>query len=580
MLIATHLELTNIGPFLGSQIVELDRECTVITGPNDVGKTWILRAFEHFVLGKPVQELEVNLQYLKTDSPDWKTDSAISIAVQFLYDNEEEDLVLDIDGRKFRLTKGKRERFRVVYFAAPGLNKHQVEMGDVRHVVAGRSPVVELVPLKAAELLDDGLEIGHGDGISILSQRLLDYAFGEKGRFQKILESLKLQHVRTSRIDAANSRLNDLFQEALPTFKQRLKFVEISPTAFRLDIQEGKDDSTPLMYRSIGFKKLLSFRRQVYFSQTVNRPLRVVLCDEPESSLHPAAQHHLRAAFEQLCKGSPLQMIYVTHSPSMINRLNPASVRVVRREQTRHEIGLELSRSQVDKYLPGDNFLSVRTSLGLSAADSLLYAPIVVVVEGDTELVCLERLLRLVAVSAEEIAALSLTVLMDGKGAPNLLQWCHRVESFGDTAIAFADGDKRIDIERECRKNDYRFAVVLINDGREFEDLVNPRYYFECLSVTCETELKIEDFEEWESHQPEWFQRKAFSKKLEDWVKAERSDVRYTKQMVMENAVLRDGELLHWDVEPIKRLLAAIVRAAVSKCLLLGSGEKLDSFES
>jgi len=580
VLIATHLELSNVGPFLGREIVELGRGCTVVTGANDVGKTWLLRAFEHFVLGKPVQELDVNLQYLKTDSPDWKTDRGISIAVQFIYENDEKDLVLNIDGTKFRLMKGKHERFRVEYFAAPGVNKHQVEIGDTRHVIAGRSPVVELVTVSLTEHLADGLMIGYVDDISDLSQRLLDYAFGETGRFQKIVDSLKYQHVRASRIHAANSRLNDLFERVLPTFRQRLKFVEISPEAFRLDIQEGNDDSTPLLYRSAGFKKLLSFRLQVYFSGTGKRPLRLALCDEPELSLHAAAQHHLRAAFEEMCKTTPMQMVYVTHSPSMINRLNPSTVRVVRREQTRHEIGLELAHSRVDKYSPGDNFLSVRTSLGLSAADSLLYGPIVVVVEGDTELICLERILRSIAVTDREVAALSLTVMMDGKGAPNLLQWCHRVESFGETAIAFADGDKRTDIEREYRKNNYQFAMILLDDGREFEDLVSPHYYFECLSLTCQTELKIEDFKEWGLKQAEWFQRKAFSKRIEDWLIAEREDLRYSKQLVMETAVLRDPEFEQWDLEPIRRLLSQIVRVAVSKSLLLGPDNNSNSLES
>ena len=566
MLIATYLELSNVGPFLGREVITLEPECTVVTGPNDVGKSWILKAFEHFVLGTPLQELDVNLQYLKTDSSNWDTDRNISITVGFHTDGE--NLIeLNAKGSSIHFGKGREEQFKVEYFAAPGVNAYQLEFGGARHVLTGRNPLIELVRLNPSAELNDVLSIGYDDEVSSLTQQLLDYVFGESGRFQVILRSLKHHHVRSSRIEAANRQLERLFNEIFPTFKQRLRFVEISSNAFRLDVTEG-EDSTPLIYRSAGLKKFLSYRLQVHFSTNSVRPLRMVLSDEPELSLHADAQHYLRASFEQMCRSGRMQMMYVTHSPSMLNRLRPSTVRVVRRENKRHQIGLNLAHSRVEHHRPGDNFTLVRNCLGLSAADSLLYGPIVVVVEGDTELLCLDRILPILAKTPEELAALEMTVFMDGQGAPNLVHWCHRVETFGDTVIAFVDGDKCKDIERECRKHAYSFPVVFLDDGEEFEDLISREYYFQCLKRVCEKELTQEAFETWSAEQPAWFHRKVFTKRIDDWMGDTLPDLRFSKQSVMKEAVRSDPNLEKWKMDPLRLLLAEILKAARVKLLL------------
>jgi hypothetical protein len=74
------------------------------------------------------------------------------------------------------------------------------------------------------------------------------------------------------------------------------------------------------------------------------------------------------------------RVVCATHSPSMITPMSPHSVRVLRRE-----VAGGKATSVIDNKPYSANFFAVRSSLGVTPADSLPYAPVTVVAEGDTE---------------------------------------------------------------------------------------------------------------------------------------------------------------------------------------------------
>ena len=114
-----------------------------------------------------------------------------------------------------------------------------------------------------------------------------------------------------------------------------------------------------------------------------------ILYDEPETSLHADSQHMLRRILEELGRDPMIQVIYVTHSPSMINTMRPGAIRLISRVESDGKATSIIENAAFDH-----NYIGVRSSLGITPADSLLYAPITVVVEGPTEVRCLPLVLK------------------------------------------------------------------------------------------------------------------------------------------------------------------------------------------
>ena len=78
----------------------------------------------------------------------------------------------------------------------------------------------------------------------------------------------------------------------------------------------------------------------------------------------------LRGVLEELGKDPLIQVIYVTHSPSTINTMRPGSIRVL----SRHQVD-GVATTWIENASFEDNYIRVRSSLGLNPSDSLLYAP-------------------------------------------------------------------------------------------------------------------------------------------------------------------------------------------------------------
>lgn len=86
--------------------------------------------------------------------------------------------------------------------------------------------------------------------------------------------------------------------------------------------------------------------------------------EEPESHLHPGAVHELRGVLEGIAKSQ--QVIVTTHSQALVNRHDFRQNLVVSEHTAR----------------PAKQLADLRTSLGVTVADSLTAAEVVVITEG------------------------------------------------------------------------------------------------------------------------------------------------------------------------------------------------------
>jgi predicted ATPase len=98
-----------------------------------------------------------------------------------------------------------------------------------------------------------------------------------------------------------------------------------------------------LQQLSSGLKDVLVLLAALHFSP----PGSLLIVEEPENHLHPAAQNSLAAVFKEIATAEQKQLILTTHSDVIVSQFPPTAVLFVdRRSADRRAIPLE----QVDAY--------------------------------------------------------------------------------------------------------------------------------------------------------------------------------------------------------------------------------------
>ena len=112
----------------------------------------------------------------------------------------------------------------------------------------------------------------------------------------------------------------------------------------------------------------------------------MLLVEEPETGLHPAAQRKLAASLRQWATHG-LQLVLVTHSPAFVNAAEPQGIRLARREAG------DGARSAQPAIIRPTDLGEIRDSLGVQPSDILLSRRFVIV-EGPSDQLALEAWAR------------------------------------------------------------------------------------------------------------------------------------------------------------------------------------------
>ena len=219
----------------------------------------------------------------------------------------------------------------------------------------------------------------------------------------------------------------------------------------------------------------------------------------------------------------------------MINPSRPRNIRLLTRELS--ENGNPTTKINNKPYAD-NNFQLIRTQLGMSPADSLLYAPITVVIEGATESLGLSRVFKkLIESNDDKYKDLNILIGLIhfvSAGGSNFPKWVEMARSQGSKPIVFVDGDKI----RETDKVENRYPdvpVVRFPEGEEFENIVLKEIYFKALAEFIKPKEKVTEkaFDEWQANLPK---KMMFSKRVDKWVK-ETFGCNVDKPQVMDKAV-------------------------------------------
>ena len=552
-MILKRLHIENYGPFAVAASIDIDRQVTVLTGPNDVGKSTILRLIKTICESSKATVDDVNVDRTYDSGVPWQMDNEIKCFATFEVPTNSSQYIIPayIDNGtivagdeidiEFQLVNGTKREVAIRRGGQP------LRVGQY----VQQLPAMILFPL--TDEIRSEFPISTANS---LEQDFLLIALGEEGITKlKSLPSVR----RIVEIKQANDRLNNYLKDVLPyELGLELSFAieninEDDPTMMII-FYDRHGGHTPLHLRGTGIKKVVTL--MVALSKLKARSDHIlILYDEPENSLHADAQHLLRALLESLASRSNFQVIYATHSPSMINAFNYDGLRLLNRETVNNK-----ATSTIENKPYQENFQPVRASLGLSPSDSLLYARISVIVEGETEVICLPYLLKTLfeknVEGFQEVARLlSVSHFIDGVGDSFTL-WCRMAKSQGSEPIIFVDGDKIRKVKQlQANGKIAGVPVIQLPEWQEFEDIVPKETYFAALAAVVELPTEYTEYQNWEKTAglPE---KMMFSKRVDQWL-LEKYEFSLDKVTVMRKA-LESGDINEIGSIALQQLLSGI----------------------
>lgn len=281
---------------------------------------------------------------------------------------------------------------------------------------------------------------------------------GENGHVTALVESINQQ---------LEKRLN------FPKYWVQDRDFQLRVTALESDLVFTIRDRTGTQYtfdeRSAGLKYFLSYFIQ---SQThepdPDRP-EILLMDEPDAYLSAEAQQDLLKIFRGFAEpdgdARPVQVVYVTHSPFLLDKNRAERIRVLQK-------GKGSDGTRVIKDASQNHYEPLRSAFGSYVGETAFIGACNLLVEGTADQVLLAGLSRAIqrrgAASESELLDLNRTVLVPCGSAshvPYMLYLIRGRDSDAPAVIILLDSDKSgNEAAEKLRRNDNKVRRLLNPD--------------------------------------------------------------------------------------------------------------------
>ena len=513
------ITINNFGPFYGEHKLELDSCVTVLTGPNDSGKSILLDALACTVSQQSTAERRVNITRAGEVSGSRLADQNLS--TELVFEISAECIAAKVVQEHFKpgdLVTAKRPLGSNSPFTIRGVERNGKPVGISGHFAPNwnirRLPgeaFRQIIPLKSANAVERAfLEIGLGPKFADLQEQL-------PSRWPETLRK-------------AEEALTDAIQRVLPSaMAMKVRLTDGAPQnagAVRISLVDTVDELIGTEDRGAGIGRMLAFVGPLVLALREQKAPLLILIDEPENSLHADLQHRLRGLLEEVGNQPMCQVIYATHSPSMINNMRPEAIRLL----SRGKIG-EFPTSKIKNDPFSKNFATVRSALGITPADSLLFAPVTVVVEGKTEAYCLPRILqKLKHDSIEGFGDVNKILdqihFLDGEGdSVELL--VRMAKSQNAKVVVFLDEEKRQKKGEEKLASDHpEVRVIKLDSGKDIEQIVPREIYFQAVAQCgadddesgANRAVTQDGFDMWLASQKQQVRENVFGRQVQDWL--------------------------------------------------------------
>lgn len=457
--------------------VRIDPRVTVLLGPNDHGKSNLLTALSRLATGHTLPASDRNWDL----RPDREARVAYNLSLSAADRRrvvERVKATLGDAGPKVRESDVPHE---VVVWKSEsiGLTLDSVKIPEVGPPILDLLPAVEMF-----EPIDSIQDSATADVISGEEHEFMQGIFLYAGISQSEWPSIFVQGDKTlMRLEKASATLNKTLRKDWSQ-GQNLTFRLTHNSATASIELYIKDPSVSTRWmraseKSSGFTHYFALRTRM-FARSGGHPdgSYVWLFDEPGVWLHPAGQFDLMQAIEAIAQRN--QVVYSTHSIFMINRNFPA----------RHRLIVKTPRgTQLDAKPYASRWTAALDALGFSLGGSLLFAPCVLLTEGDSDPILIYTTLqRLAGAEAFEKDINSLGILAAGDArngeaiARLLLQGANKPR-----VAILSDGDHGGRQRARARMaQDAETTRLVLPEGTETEDYIpNKPAYVRAVAVTA-----------------------------------------------------------------------------------------------
>jgi putative ATP-dependent endonuclease of the OLD family len=513
------------------------RRPTVLVGPNNEGKSNILRALVSSLqflgsLGgvRLISNGRISSVVRPKEIYEWSRDFPVSLQAK----SPDSETVFDLE---FRLSPEEVDEFRVeVKSSLNGTLPIQLRFGpsDSRLIVTkpGKGgPALTIKSQAVARFVARHIHIAYIPAVRTASAAIQivndlvdrELALVEaqpeyKAAMQAVAD---LQRPVLARIGAS---IKLTLQEFLPNVKN--VSVEISEDARYRALRRSSeiviDDgtATPLDKKGDGVQSLAALSLMKYASHSGSSARQIVLAiEEPESHLHPRAIHQLRAVLDEL--STQHQVILTTHCPLFVDRTNLKSNIIVNKKRAN----------------PAKNVAELREILGVRASDNLRNAEIALIVEGEDDRNALLALLPTASKRIGNAIDTGFIAIDTLGGGANLSYKLSQLRETLCTCHVLLDHDKAGLHAYEKAKNDGLIVPADVThvicaglDESEFEDMLDESLYADFLNNRYGASLASPKFKgkrKWSDRLKAAFehQGKVWTAKVEMKIKAEISDL-------------------------------------------------------
>jgi len=334
----------------------LDPHVTLLIGPNESGKTNVLKALEAF---NPDINLDINDTCQFSDL--YKTGKPPIIDIEFSQLNKNDKAKLSQIHSSF----GSIDSF-ILRKEGNNQKNYKILIKDKTFSVGSVKPVFSIIP-----------KILYFDSMNLIKDRInYDDLTKDGNRYQVEKNLLTISGIKDPSVifdDSTHGRR--AIEEASRLATEKIQNVWSQEPSLEIKLRvNGKtlyidfSDETTVYdtpkTRSNGFLWYLSF--YINFLATTNEANTneyIFLFDEPGVHLHPSGQKDLTRLLEDLSKKN--QIIYTTHSPFMINRNYPQRVKVITKDDKGTKVFNEAYK---------DNWKPLRQSIGLTIGDLFFFS--------------------------------------------------------------------------------------------------------------------------------------------------------------------------------------------------------------
>lgn len=478
--------------------VPLD-DLTVLTGPNNLGKSTLLNALDLFFgvfrprrlarigsnqrynyeedypkkyEGRPGRRwttlIRVGVELSSNDIDEIRSDnipeppSKFDVAVEFQYDDRYRAFRPQIDipsidqSLHAELIAWFRDNVRYVYIPATR------NVGEFRRTIFSELVAGAVARISRSKQRIEAIERFYSDVLDEVSSLEADLA----DELRPFLPSIQELHFSVDELDL--SRLISV------------RDIEVDDGARTLLSQKGD-----------GFKSLFAISLLQFISkQRYGRNLFLGI-EEPEAHLHSSAVYEIKSTIRELSES--YQVIITTHSPILIQR-----------DDLRSNILIEEAEGEgfSSNARPAKNLTDIRRSLGIRPHENMTTAEIVVVVEGTTEERVFPSVLARELPELEEPLAMGRIRVLSANSASNVPVIVRALARDAATCLVFLDSDEAgrtaiTKIQNSGLLQPIDIFRVPDRDGckeTEFEDIFDPSLYITAVSEAIGLNISEEDF--------------------------------------------------------------------------------------